>query len=323
MYRKAQSRGWTHTAEILLQRLVSDIAAVNSASRALRPPRLADLPAVPDILAEITHLQDEFDEVDILPKEGRIDVTTDAITLEDVCLGPFCIQLHFERLAKRRDVSAFMIVAQEANPASSDSQYTHPHVSGESLCAGDAVVPISSALAEGRIGDAFQLVNRVLHTYNPGSAYVSLDSWDGIDCPDCGNTTSGDSLYNCDHCDQSYCDNCIRTCDQCETPVCGGCSTTADDGSRLCPKCKELADQEPDEFNDDEEDNTIVPDDPDDDSTEEQPQPPTEIHHEQSHAPDHTDSRRAELPGGTADAADPHPPSGNTADVSSPRPQAA
>ena len=121
------------------------------------------------------------------PKEKRkIDVTTEEITLENVCLGAFCIQLHFERLARRRDASAFAIIAEDPNPPSGDSACTHPHVRDEALCAGDAAAPISHALADGRVGDAFQLINRVLHTYNSGSPYVSLSDWESRTCTDCG-----------------------------------------------------------------------------------------------------------------------------------------
>ncbi|HET6248080.1 MAG TPA: hypothetical protein VFE47_10320, partial [Tepidisphaeraceae bacterium] len=185
-------------------RLLSDIAQVNAASKITRPTRMADVPTTADILAEIRQLRDEFDDVEINARERRIEVTTDAITLEDVTLGEFCIQLHLDRLARHRDVSAFVIVAEDANAASSDSSCTHPHVSGKALCAGDATVPLSNALAEGRISDAFQLINRVLHTYNPSSAYVSLDAWDGRSCTDCGRSISSDDLYFCDACGEDH-----------------------------------------------------------------------------------------------------------------------
>ena len=247
-----------------------------------------------DILSEIRSLDGEFDEVEIDAQERRISVTTGDIVLEDTALGAFSIQLHFDRLATRRDASAFMIVALEANPACSDSSCTHPHVQDKCLCAGDATTPISHALADGRIGDAFQLINRVLHTYNGASAYVALSDWDGHECPDCGRTTSSEGLYYCSHCDRDYCDECMRSCDHCEESVCLGCATRNDDGERLCPKCIELDKQE-----EEAEVEATASDDSDFDPDEGEPQPSTETIHECSHSnsPD-APPDRAELPGG-------------------------
>lgn len=304
LYRTAMSHGWTHSAELLSIRLQWHITQINSASRTTRPPgtvdpTATDVPGVADILAEIRYLTDEFSEVEILPKEGRIDVTTDEITLEDVCLGRFAIQLHFDVFSQRRDASAFTIFAKDPNPASSDNTCTHPHVRGERLCAGDARGPISYALAEGRIGDAFQLVNRVLHTYNRASPYVALGDWDGQPCSDCGRSTSSDGAYCCNHCDQEYCDNCIRSCDRCDASICLGCAGSNDDGERLCPKCKELDDKKREEANEEEAEETE--DDPVHDPAPEQPQPQTETSHAHSHFRDISDPQPVGPAGGTTD----------------------
>ena len=297
MLNKARDWGWMLCADILQRRLIAQIAAVHSASRNIYPARVSEVPAVTDILSEIRHLEDEFDLVMVFPKEKYISVTTDAITLEDVDLGAFTIQLDLDRLARRRDVSAFTIVAENANPATSDSACTHPHVRDESLCAGDASVPIAHALAEGRIGDAFQLINRVLHTYNNGSAYVTLNDWDGRDCGDCGNTTPGDYMYGCELCGSDFCEDCIRTCDGCELSICCNCSETNEDGNRLCLKCKILDDEEREET--DEEEETPISDDPIHDPTEVVPQPTTEKIYEHSHSnPTETRPPAVELPGG-------------------------
>jgi hypothetical protein len=299
LYEKAQSRGWMFSADTFLKRLFSHIDLVHSASRDIHPARVIPRPTVADILSELDQLQDEFDVVEIDAKHKRIDVTTDAITLEDVRLGAFRIRLHFDRLARRRDSSAFVIIAEDENPAAGDSTCTHPHVRNESLCAGEATVPISNALSEGRIGDAIQLINRVLHTYNSGSAYVSLEDWDGRACSDCDNITSSESLSSCNECKGDFCDDCIRTCDRCEQSVCDGCSHVDDNGDRLCPECKRLDDEESEETH--EEEQTPVSDDPVHDPTEEeQPQPSTETIHEHSQSPE-TLPPGIQLPGGTTD----------------------
>jgi hypothetical protein len=317
MLRTAHRREWTHAAELLRGRLFTLIASVRESTRAFRPARLAEVPSIGDVLVEITCLGDEFNEFEIEKKEKYIAVTTDDITLEDIRLGRFCIQLHFGRLERQRDASAFTIVAKDANTAAGDSAVTHPHVRNESLCAGEATAPIGQALAEGRVGDAFQLVNRVLHTYNGGSAYVSLDDWQSERCSDCESSMASDSSYHCESCDRDFCDNCTRLCNRCDQLVCNGCWETSDAGERLCPECKKLDDQEREEADDDEE---IPPsEDAEDDLTEEPPtQPQTETIHEQfntPHArPERAEADRAEHPGGaTGDGEE------ATADISPPQ----
>jgi hypothetical protein len=300
MFQKAQRREWTHAADILQRRLIPLIASVHESSRPIRPAQLADVPAIADIVCEIQHLGDEFDEVEFNKREKYIAVTTDEITLEHVRLGTFSIQLHFDRLTKRQDSSAFKIIALDENAATGDSSVTHPHVQAESLCAGDALSPIGHALTQGRVGDAFQLVNRVLHTYNSGSPYVALEDWESRSCSDCGEQTSSDSLCHCQTCERDFCDSCMRTCHSCEQSVCFGCSDQNDNGDCLCSECKKLDDQESEE--DDEEEQTPVSDDPIHDPTEDEQQlePPTETIHEHS-IPDHAQPAGAELPSGAAD----------------------
>jgi hypothetical protein len=140
-----------------------------------------------------------------------------------------------------------------------------------------------------------------LHTYNGGSAYVSLSDWDGRDCGDCGNTTPSDYLYACELCSSDFCEDCIRTCDRCDRSVCCNCSESNEDGDRLWPKCKILDDQER-EKEDEEEEETPVSDDPIHDPAEKEPQPTTETIHEHSHSnPSETRPAAVELPGGTPD----------------------
>lgn len=303
LYQKAKARGWMLTANILLTRLDADIASVHAASRAARvPPRHIPVPTVSDIRAELDQLEDEFGGVQISCREKHIDVTTDPVTLQDIHLGPFSIQLCFENLAKRTDASAFVIVARDANPAASDCSCTHPHVRDEHLCAGDAAMPIAHALSEGRFGDAFQLINRVLHTYNPGSPFVDLDVWDGAACRDCGNTMPGDSRSCCDHCGGDYCDDCTRRCETCDAVICVGCADTDENGTRLCPKCKEDADQESEETYEAEEEQTPVSDDSIYVSQPVDPQTQTENADEPSpQIPVPAHAQDAQLPGGAAD----------------------
>ena len=154
-------------------------------------------------------------------------------------LGPFAVELHLGRLTDRADASCFDCVALEPNPASGNDSVTHPHVQDGHLCAGDASAPISAALRQGRVCDAFCLVRSVLHTYNRASPYVALDSWDGVTCNDCGCPTSREHTSGCEHCDRDYCDGCTSCCDACDGSCCRGCLDRDEEADAyLCPSCR-------------------------------------------------------------------------------------
>ena len=61
-------------------------------------------------------------------------------------------------------------------PAAPNEEVTHPHVSAQKLCAGEGQAAIEAALTSGRIADFFMLVDRVLHTYTEGSAFIELNA---------------------------------------------------------------------------------------------------------------------------------------------------
>jgi hypothetical protein len=241
MLAAADSRAWRGAAATLRERLLAAAGRVQSGCAELRRPRpLPPRPSLAELSAELRQLHDEFEHVEVRPRESRICVVTDAITLEDVPLGPFSIELCLARLSTHLDASAFEVVAKDPNPAAGSSDSAHPHVSGSSLCAGEATVPIATALTEGRIADAFCLVSAVLHTYNPASAYVSLSEWNGgVTCCDCGRSCHGDDVYYCDGCGSDYCDSCISCCDRCDRSLCLGCLEQDEkQGDRVCRSCR-------------------------------------------------------------------------------------
>ena len=195
----------------------------------------AEVPPSPDlVLAELRQLDEEFEELDLRPRERVLAVTTDAITLRDVYLGPFRIELRIAELRRRHDSSCLVCIAEEPNSASSDDSVTHPHVKDKQLCAGEASVPIAQALRQGRISDAFRLVDAVLHTYNPHSPYVALESWEGVSCDDCGCSASSEDLCCCEGCNRDFCDQCISRCDVCEQSHCSSCLERDEASDRLC-----------------------------------------------------------------------------------------
>jgi len=130
------------------------------------------------------------------------------------------------------------VVAQDPCQPTNNEDITHPHVSGDHLCAGDALYPINAALTEGRLSDFFLLVRSVLQTYNPESAYVKLEEWDGRACDECGYVTNDDNLYCCDRCDCSVCDECSRCCNFCSCSLCRSCSLTSTVSDEyMCKRC--------------------------------------------------------------------------------------
>ena len=205
--------------------------AVAQTTRLLGPPSCS-APDLRHLLEELRQLDDEFGDLRLDFKKKTLSVTTEAIELEEVYLGPFSIQFAWDRLAQKATSQCFEVVALDPHPAATNQAVTHPHVHGGSLCAGDALVPIQRALEQGRLADAFCLVRSVLTTYNPSSPHVALAEWGGQDCHDCGRGAHPDDLSYCEPCGHDYCQDCIRCCQSCQESRCGDCLAR-------CPICEE------------------------------------------------------------------------------------
>ncbi len=81
---------------------------------------------------------------------------------------------------------------------------------------------------------------RILETYNPGSAYVDLESWDGTSCVACGYSMSRNEGTRCSISGDDVCDDCSVFCPDCEndfspdyTDRCNRC------GEDYCQHCLE------------------------------------------------------------------------------------
>ena len=131
-------------------------------------------------MPSISWRSQEFPEVSIDKAEQTLSVLTEPIDLQGTHLGPFRIVLRWNRLRQRR---SYDVEASEPNPAQGEEEITHPHVQGRQLCEGEGAICIKAALSQGRIFDFFLLVKQILETYNPSSAYISLDRWNGVACP--------------------------------------------------------------------------------------------------------------------------------------------
>ena len=243
---KAAAKGWHAAATTERQQLIDllqsrhyYVSQVINNENGARMPNQAAAMTVRAILQDLRQLQEEFDQLIIEPKRGSITMVTKSVILRDIRLGRFRLELYVDRLRDRRDVTAVDCVALDPNPASTSDDTTHPHVQNNVLCAGDATMPIQVALQEGRVCDAFLLINAVLHTYNESSPYISLDDWFGMACADCGYTTDEESIYRCENCEQHICDNCVGTCDGCDASFCQSCLEHTQN-QYLCPACRTI-----------------------------------------------------------------------------------
>ncbi len=195
---------------------------------------------VRDILADLRQVEEEFGGFRYDRGQKTLAVTVGPVELEGVYLGEFEIRLLVTNLAQAiRSNTIYRIVALDPHPAGCNQSTTHPHVSDERLCEGEASAAIRSALAEGRLCDFFQLVNAVLTTYNPSSPYVALADWNGRPCHDCGETMSESNSSSCSSCDNDFCDGCISFCRSCDESTCQACLECCSAcGEKMCPSCK-------------------------------------------------------------------------------------
>ena len=199
-------------------------------------------PETREFFADIRQLEAEFESLEVNWGDKVLRVTTEAIELRDVELGPFAIELAWEN---RDSPDSFEIVALEPNPASGGKGITHPHVRDRTLCPGEAAAPLRRALADGRIADAFVLIRSVLRTYNPSSPYAQLAEWGGRPCSECGSAVDDGERYLCEGCDADFCDGCSRGCARCGSSRCSDCLDPCALCHRdLCSGCLDADDAE-------------------------------------------------------------------------------
>jgi hypothetical protein len=180
-------------------------------------------------------LKEEFgDNFDCDFSEKWISVISNPITLtdengDDTDLGTFKVFINL--LASRNDI--LEVVALEPHPCIKDKSITHPHVSANHLCEGEATEAIGIAFAEGRFTDLVQIVFSILNTYNPKSPYVPLEQWtQSFDCVECGEHMSEDDYNTCDRCSDIFCRECLNYCSCHDDLFCFQHSTSC--SHRLC-----------------------------------------------------------------------------------------
>jgi hypothetical protein len=216
------------------------------------PPRAQDRC---EWIRELRQLESEFGTVTIRWTDTVIRVVTEPIELKDVPLGPFAIEFDWTGGPSADGIRAFEVKALKPNRPAGRSDVTHPHVEDDILCAGEAKDALAQAVADGRLVDAFQLVHSVISNYNPGSAYVSLNEWDGSHCAQCGRRIRSDDASSCECCDCELCDecgercagcdelrcgDCLEPCDVCRERHCRGSLATTSRGRAICSDCREV-----------------------------------------------------------------------------------
>ena len=223
-----------------LERLSNEISEV---TRRLKDCQQQSFTATAaDIYRDLVVLNDEFESVQVCDSPHTLTISTEAIELDGIYLGPFDICLDLSSL-QNESTFAYEIIATDPHPADCNSEVTHPHVQHQLLCEGDATVPIRKALQQGRLLDFFQIVATVLRTYNSDSPHVDLADWHGVKCDDCGYSMNSDDVYHCDGCEGKLCNECLCSCSSCDSPRCNECIQSCEAcGDSLCKNCLTVCD---------------------------------------------------------------------------------
>lgn len=133
---------------------------VEASARLAEGPRQS-VPTFRDVVSELQQVEDEFGEWQYHSDEQSLIVATEPVELDGVYLGPFEIKLFLQDLDRAGRIAPYCLRALDPHPAAMNEEVTHPHVSGDMLCAGDASTAIKAALMSGRLCEFFLLVRAV------------------------------------------------------------------------------------------------------------------------------------------------------------------
>lgn len=226
LLRRARALGWHASAQRL--RAHYDRAARGLAEALMRPRAMTPDCSPPRLtsrrlLGELAQAEEEFCGLGFNNREAEVSVRTRPIALEGIDLGRFRIAIDIDAMDREDPADWYRVSPLDPNPSGVSDTVTHPHVDSDHLCAGEAMLPIRHALLHGRIADFFLMVRGVLEHYNPHSAYVRLDEWDGVRCYECDSSMSRDCSSFCDCCERDFCSDCVSSCEVCCESTCHGC----------------------------------------------------------------------------------------------------
>jgi len=235
------SHSWFSAADSCcssIDRLTSDITYYISRVKQFAEKPREETPTLSALVEDLKQLEQEYGKIEFDKATKTISLITKPITLDDVYLGPFKIQLELKKLSELYRDSPYYCIALDPHPAATNEEVTHPHVSNDRLCEGEGCAAIRTALEQGRLCDFFTLVKSILNTYSPDSPYVSLYDWDGEPCYDCGYIMDRDNSYYCSSCEHSFCEECSTYCRSCEETLCRGCAGKCEICEEpLCSNC--------------------------------------------------------------------------------------
>lgn len=243
---RCQHLGWLRAADHLQRNLRNQLrwlaADLNNLASATQREPPADLRATSaEIFRDLRALHHEFVDVGCDLTAGTLWVVTDSIVLRRVELGRFKIELDFRSL---QAFQPYRVIAQQPKTPAGFPRVTHPHVQEDLICEGNGRGAIQATLRSGRIYDFFQIVARLVATYNSGSAFVQLTAWEGVCCTSCGDNVPADDLIRCDRCEKDLCAECASDCKTCGYCFCHECSSSCGGcGGPVCGNCRRKCSQ--------------------------------------------------------------------------------
>ncbi len=160
----------------------------------------------------------------------------------EVNLGKFQVQLPIPLIGSR-GAQAFRAIALDPiyPVVPGTGQLSHPHINA-AICFGNNEKPIRSLLRNGLIFEAFEMLVRLLNTYDHGNPFAPLQYWSRewalVRCVNCGEDVQRPDARACG-CDDGphlHCRDCYLSCRQCSR-----CECAKGEGFlENCPVCRQL-----------------------------------------------------------------------------------
>jgi hypothetical protein len=180
------------------------------------------VPTVEYFFNELRYVRKVFKPIKL--KKNILIATTKDIVLDGIELGPFEMHLDIDKISKIEYIGDTIVNPVKPNYAPGCDSYPHPNVECNYLCTGAGETSLWYALTNARIFDYFEIVNNILNTYGSANPFMSLDSWNGECCYECGEVENKETISECYYCEGNYlCSCCDRRCVACDDSVCHDC----------------------------------------------------------------------------------------------------
>jgi len=234
-------RGWLAAAESLHYPIGFRISCLQAELRLLtQRMQQMSLPlttiSAAEIYRDLVALEAEFPAVSFDFENSRLKVQTEEIVLEGLPLGAFQFSWNWTQLGTDRDLLVHAL--RPCRPYDRDD-VTHPHISSDEFCVGEAAQPLECALGSGRLLDYFLILRQTLQTYNSESAFVEIPFWFQRRCQGCNDSLPRDDESFCSACQEILCSECLQHCSNCDDEACSSCldyCPVCDRG--FCPFCR-------------------------------------------------------------------------------------